>query len=957
MKKKITSLVAMLFIIASAWAQTSGECGADGDNVMWNYDSKTKTLTITGSGDMADFNSNPPWRFSYSYLKNVSMSDEITRIGNNAFYGFWALDEITLPKSLTSIGNKAFWNCSAIREIILPNSITSIGEKAFSQCYTLKTVIFPTSLTSIGDYAFYRCHPIKALNLPNTLTSIGKNAFDQCYNIDIIISAASTPPTVGEGAFNEVDKSIPVYVPSGSIDDYKQATGWKDFFNVGVGGQCGDNAYWIYENNTLTITGSGDVWDFKNSASPWFSYRNSIENLEINEGITRIGNYAFIYHSKLGNISFPQSLISIGNYAFHECWGLGSINLPESLTTIGNFGFWNCSAVKELILPNSITSIGSNAFAYCYYIGNIKLPESLTTIESNTFEKCYNIKSIILPSTLTTIKSKAFYNCYNLAEIKSLASTPPTLDTNTFELVNRDIPVTVPEGCIKAYAMNKGWRYFTCFSIYCGEEATWMLDDTTLKIMGSGDIWDFDYAENIGANTPWWDSRDVITSIEMADEITGIGDYAFSWLSSLPSIDLSGISGLTFIGMNAFDNCAKLEELSLPASLTQIRDGAFMSCSALKEITSLATKAPNVKGSNAFYNVDKSIPVNIPMGTYISYSTANGWKDFFNLTGDYQCGDNAYWRYDDATKTLTFYGTGDMWNFGDERPWMRYKERITDVVVQEGITGLSDHFIKNAMVVQRVSLPSTLTLIGHSAFFNCVNLVDIELPEGLKSIGAMTFFACRALKELTLPGSIENFGDWLFKECENLSKVVFKDGITTTGKYTFVGCKLLTNVDLPKTLQRIEGFAFQGCGKLVELTIPEQVMSIGMQSFEGCSGLTKITSKASTPPTVLESAFDQVDKSIPVVVPQGTVDAHKAADGWKEFYNISDFGTGLDAINAAEAIKIIGNDIILNEVQQVAIYSVTGAIIYQGYTDRITIDEKGVYIVKIGIGTMKAIIR
>ena len=167
MKKKITSLVAMLFIIASAWAQTSGECGADGDNVMWNYDSKTKTLTITGSGDMADFKSNPPWRFSYSYLKNVSMSDEITRIGNNAFYGFWALDEITLPKSLTSIGNKAFWNCSAIREIILPNSITSIGEKAFSQCYTLKTVIFPTSLTSIGDYAFYRCHPIKALNLPD----------------------------------------------------------------------------------------------------------------------------------------------------------------------------------------------------------------------------------------------------------------------------------------------------------------------------------------------------------------------------------------------------------------------------------------------------------------------------------------------------------------------------------------------------------------------------------------------------------------------------------------------------------------------------------------------------------------------------------------------------------------------------------------------------------------------
>ena len=121
--------------------------------------------------------------------------------------------------------------------------------------------------------------------------------------------------------------------------------------------------------------------------------------------------------------------------------------------------------------------------------------------------------------------------------------------------------------------------------------------------------------------------------------------------------------------------------------------------------------------------------------------------------------------------------------------------------------------------------------------------------------------------------------------------------------------------------------------------------------------MTKITSHATIPATVLESAFDGIDENIPVIVPTGTVEAHKAADGWSYFKNIQDGATGMGGIGAADIISIQGNDIVLGEAQQVAVYTVSGALVYQGFTNRITMDETGIYIVKIASGTMKAIIR
>ena len=158
-------------------------------------------------------------------------------------------------------------------------------------------------------------------------------------------------------------------------------------------------------------------------------------------------------------------------------------------------------------------------------------------------------------------------------------------------------------------------------------------------------------------------------------------------------------------------------------------------------------------------------------------------------------------------------------------------------------------------------------------------------------------------------------------------------------------------------MERLEGFAFQGCKSLNELTIPENVTHIGLQAFENCSGLTTITTLATTPANVLEAACNGVNKDIPVIVPVGTVPTHQAANGWSEFTNIQDGSTGIENTQGENGFVVDGNNIILDGEQQIEIYSLTGAMVFSGITDRVTVSEAGIYIVKVAGKALKLSVR
>lgn len=151
---------------------------------------------------------------------------------NESYYGAFdsaaSLTSVTLNEGLQTIGYFSFYECRSLPTITIPNSVTSIYESAFQNCSGLETVTIGTSVTSIGRIAFYYCTGLLSITIPNSVTSIGESAFDHCTSLTAITCEATTPPTLGSGAFDNTNDS-PIYVPSASVEAYKTANNWSTY--------------------------------------------------------------------------------------------------------------------------------------------------------------------------------------------------------------------------------------------------------------------------------------------------------------------------------------------------------------------------------------------------------------------------------------------------------------------------------------------------------------------------------------------------------------------------------------------------------------------------------------------------------------------------------------------------------------------------------------------------------
>ena len=134
-------------------------------------------------------------------------------------------DETTIPEG-------CFGFCYTITSIAIPIGVTTIENQAFYQCYGLENVTIPNTVQTFGNFVFGDDVSIETITFPNSVIEIGYDIFNNCQRLVSFIIEATTPPTLGEGAFFDCASGIKIYVPSESVNTYKAANGWSDYASI-----------------------------------------------------------------------------------------------------------------------------------------------------------------------------------------------------------------------------------------------------------------------------------------------------------------------------------------------------------------------------------------------------------------------------------------------------------------------------------------------------------------------------------------------------------------------------------------------------------------------------------------------------------------------------------------------------------------------------------------------------
>ena len=140
-----------------------------------------------------------------------------------------SVTSVTMPNSVETINRLAFRNCSSLSELTLSDNLISIGDEAFNFCPSLTSISIPNSVREIGYRSFRNCRALTSIVIPSNVTSIGRDAFDGCSGLTSVTVEATTPPTLGNGAFDGNASGRKIYVPAASEEAYKAASGWSAY--------------------------------------------------------------------------------------------------------------------------------------------------------------------------------------------------------------------------------------------------------------------------------------------------------------------------------------------------------------------------------------------------------------------------------------------------------------------------------------------------------------------------------------------------------------------------------------------------------------------------------------------------------------------------------------------------------------------------------------------------------
>ena len=842
----------------------SGSCG---NGTFWTFDAVTGGLTLSGSGEVYD---SLWWAFNES-ITSVTFGPGITDIDWYLFNGdypllqafiaegsnrnFYTQDGVlfaksggrtallryppaktdtayTVPEDVTEVYRYAFRNCSALTEVTVPASVTSIDNYAFSNSYSLAAIrvaednpvfssdngallkgdallyypggksdtsyAIPAGTTRLDSEQFGECTALTELHIPFSVGYLYPHLFRNLPNLERIVY---------EGSTASWDALLDGWA---SIESYTDAE--VVCTNTAVlSGTCGSNLTWTLDSatGTLTVSGEGGLYGYDQWNTPWNDYRSLIFRIVVEEGVNSIGQFAFARCQNATEVRIPASVTFIGPSAFYDCDSLTGFTVAEGSAdyTVQNGVLFSADG-KTLVafpggygsdqytVPESVTQVAPYAFRNCD-IEEVLIPDTVTSIGEGAFYYCRYLTDLQLPASVTAISYAAFARCESLTQV-DIPETVTAIDTMAFQGCGSLSAVEIPSG-VTAIGDS---AFYDC------EELT----DITLP----------EALVSIGEDAF---SYSGLRAVDIPDGVTEIGSRVFAY-SDVRTAKLP--AGIETIPNQAFYRCSALTSVTIPLSVKDINSYAFDECSAL---------------SSVIYAGDTTDWMDI----YISYGNEPLKRAYLasnSLSGS--CGDGVTWSLSDSG-VLTISGTGamdDYLMYADTIPWGDFRELVTSIVVEEGVTAIGQLAFYECYNNTAVSLPASLTSIGLRAFNFCavpggftlaVGNTAYQVRDGvLLTADGKTLVAYPlggTADAYTVPATVTTISPYAFADCDNLQEIRLPDGLTNIGESAFWDCGGLTSMAIPAGVTAINDETFYSCSSLHTVILPEQVKSIGNQAF------------------------------------------------------------------------------------------------------------------------------
>ena len=713
----------------------------DGSITITDYTGNNSNIIIPSK-----INNKPVTAIDYAFLADYS-----------------GLTSITIPDSVTHIVECAFSDCTRLTDINVDENNKNYSSKdgvLFNKDKTTLITyptgkkgayVIPDTVIKIDYVAFYDCRGLTDVTISENIIKIGKAAFSNCMELTNII-IPNNVKTIDDEAFCNCKKLTNITIPNSvtsigndvfykcnalTIRGYKNScaeicANKNDIPFVTINTNAVDDYKWK-ENEDSSVT----VTNYTGNDS------NVIIPSKINDKpVTSIHHDLFLDYPELINVTIPDSITNIDEYTFSNCIKLININVNKDNKnyTSENGILFNkdktvlitCPPGKKgaYVIPDNIIEISSLAFYNCTKLTNITIPESVTSIGNLAFSNCKNLTNIKIPNSVTTIGDWAFCNCSRLTHVT----------------ISNDIT------SIGEYAFHD-----------CKE---------LTRI-------------NITANNKYYsNSNGVLFDKEQKKLIYCPEGFKGSYI--IPD-------GVTSINNFAFNNCTKLTDITIPASVIKIGCAAFHKCNNF-----------------TIHGYKNSYAETYANENNISFAVINS-----NTINDYKWKENE----DSKSITITEYTGNDSYI------------AIPSEINGKTVTAIDGNAFYDCINITNIIIPDSITKLGDDAFYNCTNLTNVIIPDSVTEIGNSAFAGCIKLTNITIPKNITKINDSTFWNCTSLTDITLPDCITEIGASAFADCINLTSITIPDNVIKIDGDAFSGCTGLTNITVPNNVTSIDHNAF------------------------------------------------------------------------------------------------------------------------------